>query len=685
MNLDVYVLASLLACSSLIACAQSPVPLINQPLVPSSVAPGNAAFNLTVNGTGFVHGATVQWNGVPLATTYISASQLTAAVPATIVAAPGTSTVTVSNPGTAAASNFVNFPVAVPRKLVAFAYPASRPDLGLPPSNMPSCQAVGDFNSDGRPDIAIGEPQLNSGSVVVLLGNGDGTFSILLPVPAPRCGAGGVVVGDFNGDGKLDMAVADSESSTLSVLLGNGDGTFGAALGTSAVVGSVPVQLAMGDFNGDGNLDLAVTNSRDRTISVLLGKGDATFRSAPASPFAAVFNPVVADFNHDGKLDLATIGEALGGDPIVAVSLGNGDGTFTAAPGSPVSIGDYGRVPAAMAVADFNGDRKLDLAVASGGYETVAVLQGNGDGTFSLQPGCCGYTGILARNDAALGVGDFSGGGKLDLALANEDDMLAGAPRYVTLFEGNGAGAFTPGVFSILQDAQQANMVVADFNGDGQLDIAMTDAIYAEETILLQSAPPGNGPDISIAPFDTPAITVKAGESASFPIKVTALDGFTGIVSYAVSGLPAGTTASLSTYRFTNMPDTSDFYVDTMWSIFRLNVQTSPQVLASSTTPRQGQSGPLGIPSLLFGLTFIVTVVPARRRLHNVHFLSIAPLALLLPLLVLSPVSCGGNGRASTPPQQHLVSGTPSGTYTLTVTATSGHISHSTAVTLKVQ
>ena len=666
---------------ALTAPAQNPVPFVNQPVLPSSVAPGSGTFAIAVNGTGFAPGAAVQWNGTPLATTYISSSQLNAVVPASDVAAIGTATIAVSNPGTAAGSNFVYFPVAQPRKLVAFAYPATPPNVGLPPENSASCQSVGDFNGDGKPDIALGEPLLNGGSIVVLLGNGDGTFRNLPAASSPRCGWSGIVAGDFNGDGKLDLAMADVQSNMVSTLLGNGDGTFIPAPGPETSVGSGPLALAAADFNGDGKLDLAVTNSRDGTISILLGNGDGTFSPLPGAPITGV-SPVgiaIGDFNRDGRLDLAVVPAGSAGADSVMILLGNGDGTFTAAPGSPVSVGDSGSVPAAMAIADFNGDGKLDLAVASGGWETVGVLLGNGDGTFTRQAGCCGYSVVAARNDAALGIGDFSGSGRLDLALANEDDMLPGGPRYVTLFEGNGTGVFTPGIFSILQDAQQANMAVADFNGDGELDIAMTDAIYAEETILLQSAPPGNGPDISIAPFDTPAITVKAGDSASFPIKVTALDGFTGIVSYAVSGLPAGTTASLSTYRFTNMPDTSDFYIDTMWSIFRVNIQTTNQVMTSNTPARQDHGGPLGIPSLLFGLAFIGSAVPARRKLRYVDFLFTAPLSLLF--IVLATVSCGGG---STPPEKHLVSGTPSGTYTITVTATSGKISHSTLVTLTV-
>ncbi len=131
----------LLACSlwalALTAPAQNPVPFVNQPLLPSSVAPGSGTFAIAVNGTGFARGATVQWNGTPLATTYISSSQLSAIVPASEVAVIGTATIVVSNPGTVTASNFVYFPVAQPRKMVAFAYPVTLTNLGPYPTNDP--------------------------------------------------------------------------------------------------------------------------------------------------------------------------------------------------------------------------------------------------------------------------------------------------------------------------------------------------------------------------------------------------------------------------------------------------------------------------------------------------------------------------------------------------------------------
>jgi len=228
--------------SSTAFAAENPVPLISQPLVPDAVAPGGAGFTLAVRGTGFVSGAVVNWNHSSLATTFVSHSQLTAWVPAPDIAAASTASVTVVNPSPGGGtSNVMFFEVTPSSSSIALSAPSA---FGA--GTNPDSAAVGDFNGDGKMDLAVANE--GSDNVSILLGNGDGTFQA-----AVNYGAGtdpdSVAVGDFRGDGKLDLVVANYYSNNVSVLLGNGDGTFQAAVNYGV---SAPTSVAVGDFNGDG-------------------------------------------------------------------------------------------------------------------------------------------------------------------------------------------------------------------------------------------------------------------------------------------------------------------------------------------------------------------------------------------------------------------------------------------------
>ena len=438
--------------------ATNPAPFVNQPLVPDAVAPGGPEFTLTVNGTGFVSGSVVDWNGSALATTFVSGSQLTAIVAAADIASPSAASLTVVNPSPGGGrSNVVSFPITNATTSVSL----SRADIATS-SNFDLVSA--DFNGDGKPDLAVTSPQ--NANIDVLLGNGDGTFQPGVnyasgPLP------GYITACDLNGDGAIDLVNTNGGYQTVSILLGKGDGTFGPHLDIPA--GPEPEGVVCADFNRDGKLDLAVAEfSGSNSVAILLGNGDGTFQSPVYYKTAPGTSPnliTAADFNGDGKLDLAVTT-----DPItVSILLGNGDGTFGLY--HDFEVGTY---PGALVAVDFNGDSKLDLAVAPGYLSTglVSILLGNGDGTF--QPHVDYPTAI---NDSSLAAGDFNGDGKLDLA--------TNGSSAISILFGNGDGTFQ--AHADYPIGAGGNVVTADFNGDGRLDFANTNVSADTVSILLQS------------------------------------------------------------------------------------------------------------------------------------------------------------------------------------------------------
>ncbi len=341
------------------------------------------------------------------------------------------------------------------RLVPSFLAPRSYDDAGSRPSSV----AVGDFNGDGIQDLVVANqgtpPNYTDGSVSILLGTGDGTFQ-----PAHTFAAGSlpnsVVVGDFNGDGTPDLAVADENTNTVSVLLGNGDGSFQPARTFAA--GSQPFSVAVGDFNGDGIQDLAIADPSSNTVSILLGTGDGTFQ--PATTFAAGSGPesvAVGDFNGDGIPDLAVANDSINH---VSVLLGNGDGSF-----QPATTFAAGSGPNSLAVGDFNGDGILDLAVTNNRSNDVSVLLGTGDGSF--QP-AMNYA-VGERLDSAA-VGDFNGDGIPDLVMANTS-VLMGVPN-VSVLLGNGDGSFQPAT-TFATGPGPISVAVGDFNGDNIPDLVV--------------------------------------------------------------------------------------------------------------------------------------------------------------------------------------------------------------------
>jgi hypothetical protein len=323
-----------------------------------------------------------------------------------------------------------------------------------------SGMAAGDFNGDGRTDFVVTfVPYTGPGFVRIFLGQPDGTLTVGNYYDSGTS-PNSVVVGDFNGDGKLDFAVANAGDDTISIYLGNGDGTFSGP--ATYPTGPTPWWIITGDFNGDGKVDLATSGGNGSTVSVLLGNGDGTFQphiDSPTLPYAAGL--AAGDFNGDGKLDLV-----VGAANAFCVLLGNGDGTFQ----PPVQVASFNG--SQFAVGDFNGDGKLDIAALSINTTAVVIYLGNGDGTF--QAGAR-YGGTAQYGDSLVAA-DFNDDGKLDLAFTNYD-LPYGANSAVVVLIGNGDGTFQGPTVYGAAGGGTTSIVAADVNGDGHLDLAVSNSM----------------------------------------------------------------------------------------------------------------------------------------------------------------------------------------------------------------
>jgi hypothetical protein len=388
----------------------------------------------------------------------------------------------------------------------------------FPTTQLPTSMAVGDFNGDGKPDL------VTSGlGVSVLLNNGDGTFRQGPVLPSP--GFFSLVgVGDFLGNGKQDIAVASGEE--IDIFMGNGNGTFQAPkiihLGTNDLIES----MVVGKFVKGGLPDLAVTvhfetGAVTAGVVVILNKGGGKFVMGQTVPLNADANGLAtADFNGDGNLDLVTDTFTVTTGRFVNVLLGNGNGTFKAPLVTPLSLS-----PNFEAAGDFNGDGKADLVLVD--YfdveNDVLVLPGNGNGTFGAP--------LVIHFDIPLGfsppvVGDFFGDGHMSFAVSSTSG-------YVSIVRGNGDGTFQAPI-DYLVGSGSSQLMGADFNGDGKLDLAAASQQDGAVSVLLNTSPkPAAGKVLTTTTLIVDNATVVSGQLVTLTATVAAASGAaTGTVTF---------------------------------------------------------------------------------------------------------------------------------------------------------
>ncbi len=356
--------------------------------------------------------------------------------------------------------------------------------------------AVGDLNGDGIPDLVEADACQTSGGTCsngelnVFLGNGNGTFQAVASYNSGGVAGSSVAIGDVNGDGYPDLVMANEcqsssncDSGEVSVLLGNGDGTFRPAVGYNA--GYVPVAVVIADLNGDGHLDLIVANQSQCSncinggVSVLFGNGNGTFQSPVtySSGGVAATSVAVGDLNGDGHLDVVVTNQyqcQSCGTGQVSVLLNQGDGTLNA----PVTYSSGGYAALSVAIGDVNGDNESDLIVTNlclhsynCGDGIVKVLLGKGDGTFRS----AGTYSSAGYGAASVAIADVNGDGKPDLLVDNTCKTTSNCGQGgVSVLLGNGDGTFQNAVAHSSGGENATSIAIADLNNDGKPDVVTT-------------------------------------------------------------------------------------------------------------------------------------------------------------------------------------------------------------------
>ena len=586
----------------------------------------------------------------------------------------------------------------------------------IPLNNTGSYPVAADVNGDGKMDLLVGGAGGSNGpdsGVAVLLGNGDGTFQPAAYYGSPM--AGPLAVGDFNNDGKLDVLGTSSFAADLAVILGNGNGSFGLPLNSPVgVFNSVATAFAVADFNRDGKLDVAVLELQNTyALQILAGNGDGTF--SIGAGYGLGSNPVaiaLGDLNGDGIPDIVVGGNNISGaaPSYISVFLGNGDGTFQ----GPTTT-EAGNGIGAIVISDFNLDGKQDVVVSNANWGDVSLLLGNGDGTFQTPLQFSGVGTQFTGRGSALAVADFDGNGSPDIAEENftgiflllsagqngsgallspaaiafgsENVGSASAAQTATFINTNSSPISITSISvsgSQSGDYQQSHTCGANLGAGASCTISVTftpqaagaraaaiqitDNASNSPQVISLSGTGVAAPDFTLsAPSGGSSSTISPGQTAMFNLSLTPSGSFSGTVNLTCSISPAASPApicsipsSVSVSGSSTTPVTVTVATTAAASVVGSVLHFSPSITIFAWALFLGASGLL--------------VSGPRRRVR----LSAATMVLAF----LGMVGCGGS--SSTPPSNGS-KGTPAGTYTTTINATSGSISHQVTLTVIVQ
>lgn len=552
----------------------------------------------------------------------------------------------------------------------------------------PTVLATGDFNGDGTLDLVVADSSATNRLLSTLIGNGDGTFQNNISQTLTN-GLESIAVGDFNGDGKLDVAGVIFNTNAVSIFPGNGDGTFGIPIQypTGPMLGSPPYNnVLVADFNGDGKLDLAVAT--DNGVAVLLGNGNGSFQPFTLVPSLLSYDPgdellALIDMNGDGKPDVVKATQT----EMINVALGNGDVTFQQAQAfqTPAILNTESSV-----VGDFNGDGKPDLAFASQSSDVVTILFGKGDGTFR---GHIEYSvPSISNNVNFMMAADFNGDGALDMALV---DYGNGAGGEVSVFINQSVAAFTPRALNFpnqaidttspqqnvtLTNAGSAPLAITSITTTGDfvqtndcgssliIGLACTasvsftpttdgarsgtltfadNASVTPQTFPLSGSGTGAGFMISVAPGSSASQTVTAGQTASYALVFTPIGGFSGNVTLTCFGVPIGAGCTETPAAFV-LNGTSAMTAT-------INVATTAVAFTAPLfVPRSTPETPI-FPASRFNLFWVSLlwtslVLALLAMMANRNQRPTWQARLTVTILVLIWAGCGGSGSVSTGP-----------------------------------